>query len=80
MAKKYSNYNEDAFKKTQYVRLLDDWTYQANVRRVIRTKEEASLSEEMKPYQEKVSNWLGYEKETSYSLPWDRTFEIKINV
>lgn len=80
LAKKYSNYNEEAFKKTQYTRLLDDWAYQANARKTIRTNPDTNLAEEMKPYQEKVSNWLGYEKETTYSLPWDRTFEVKINI
>jgi len=80
LAKKYSNYNEESFKKTQYVRFLDDWAYQANARKEIRTNSDSNLSETMKPYQDKVSNWLGYEKETTYSFPWDRTFEIKINV
>ena len=79
LAKKFDKYNELAFKKSQYIRLMDDWAYQANVRKILRMKGDTkTIKEEMAPYLEKISNWLEYSVETSYSFPWDRTFEIEI--
>ena len=81
LAQKYSQYNEEAFKKVLYTRFLDDWAYQANVRKVLRQNNSTdNVEAEMKPYKEKISQWLNYEVPTTYTFPWDRTFEIKINV
>ena len=81
LAKKYNRYNENAFKRTQYVRLLDDWAYQANVRKILRSKGDTkTVNEEMQPYKEKISKWLNYDVETYYAFPWERTFEIKIEL
>ncbi|MCR4881278.1 MAG: DUF4127 family protein [bacterium] len=81
LAKKYGKYNEEAFKKTQYIRLLDDWAYQSNVRKILRSSGETkSVSDEMQPYKEKISAWLNYDIDTYYSFPWERTFEIKIEL
>ena len=81
LAQKYGVYNDDAFKKTQFIRLLDDWAYQANVRKILRSKGETkSVNKEMQPYEEKVSKWLEYTVDTEYSFPWERTFEIKIEL
>ena len=81
LAQKFDAYNDEAFKKLQYIRFLDDWAYQANVRKILRTKGDvSSVTEEMEPYRKVVSDWLKYQKETLYTFPWDRTFEIKINI
>ncbi len=79
MAKSYS---ETAFKRLQAVRLLDDWAYQANVRKKL--KEEIKsldlnyLNMEMKPYVDKVKKLLNLKNEISFSYPWSRFFEIEV--
>ena len=79
MAKSYS---ETAFKRLQTVRLLDDWAYQANVRKKL--KEEIKsldlnyLNMEMKPYVEKVKKLLNIKNEIVFSYPWNRFFEIEV--
>lgn len=81
LAKKYDLYNEDAFKKITYTRFLDDWAYQANVRKTIRTTSSMdNIQNEMQQFQNQTSAYLNYEKDTTYTFPWDRTFEIKVNV
>ena len=81
MAKSYS---ENAFKKLQTIRLLDDWAYQANIRKKI--KEEINsldlnyLNTEMQPYTEKIKKLLNIKNEISYSYPWNRFFEIEITL
>lgn len=73
LAKKY---NENAFKKLQAIRLLDDWAYQANVRQTI-TKPEPI---DMKNYEQVVSKFLDYHVDATYSYPWNRTFETEVNL
>lgn len=73
LAKKY---NEIAFKKLQAIRLLDDWAYQANVRQtLVETKDF-----EMKDFEKKVSNFLDMEVSANYTYPWNRLFEIEVNL
>ena len=73
-------YDEQAFKKLQLIRFLDDWAYQANVRSKIDSPRD--ISELMKPFADKLYNVFkntnGYQ--IKYSFPWDRTFEVKINI
>ena len=71
-------YNEDAFKKLQLIRFLDDWAYQANVRGQI--NKPCDISEMMKSYEENLLEILNLEKQASinYIYPWDRKFEIEI--
>ena len=72
------NYNENAFKKLQIIRFLDDWGYQANVRKQITNP--VDISQEMKKYETKLAHIFNYDiKEVKYSYPWQRTFEIEIN-
>jgi len=81
LAKKYELYSEEAFKKTQYIRLLDDWAYQANVRRTLREKGTTDIvAQEMQPFEEKVSAFLNVKYSPEYEFPWDRTFEVKIDI
>ncbi|MBQ2644809.1 DUF4127 family protein [bacterium] len=78
------NVSEKAFKRLQVTRLLDDWAYQANIREYIRENNIINIKEikEMfKPYEEKVFNFLNIDKlEIEYKFPWNRTFEIEINI
>lgn len=81
MAKSYS---EEAFKKLQAVRLLDDWAYQANVRKKmkdeIKKTEIDYLNVEMKPYIEKVKKLLNLKNDVCFSYPWNRFFEIEVTL
>ena len=72
------NYNEEAFKKLQLIRFLDDWAYQANVRGQI--NEPCDISELMRPFEEKLSNIFDYKKQLQpkYTYPWKRKFEVEI--
>ena len=71
-------FNEEAFKKLQMIRLLDDWAYQANVRKKINAP--TNISEFMKPFEERLFKVLKYDNSVSfnYSYPWNRKFELKI--
>ena len=80
-----SDFNEDAFKKVQLVRFLDDWAYQANVRKELKSRFETpqveALKNEMKPYEEKIINKFGLEGVSpKYSYPWNRFFEVEAEI
>lgn len=78
------NPDENAFKKLQTVRLLDDWAYQANLRKEFKRENLMDMNE--------IKNrFSGYEKEVakalkvdtskiSYFFPWDRFFEIEVKI
>lgn len=80
--KKSSSYLENSqssdynFKKLQVIRFLDDWAYQANVRQA-GTMEIGKL---MKPFEEKVFKKLGVHYNVNYSFPWNRLFEVEIEL
>lgn len=87
LAKKNKTYNELAFKKLQLIRLLDDWAFQSISRKPIReTKKDFSsaLKDEKNELDENakiISEFLDFKyKNIEYSLPWDRSFEIRIKV
>lgn len=76
-------YDENAFKRLQVTRFLDDWSYQANVRQ--KMKKESSVLDEQKLKNEMVE----YEKflfdkfdmddlQISYKFPWSRFFETEV--
>ena len=76
---KAEKYSEKAFKKLQMIRFLDDWAYQANVRKKI--GEQTDIKDLMKPYAEKLSKIFDYEINCSaitYIYPWKRKFETEI--
>ncbi len=79
-AMKYTKKQNDAFKRLQVVRLLDDWAYQANVRQELQSPDVDALSEKMKPYEDKVREFLGFGFSVRYSFPWNRLFEVKIEL
>ena len=70
------NYNDEAFKKLQFIRYLDDWAYQANVRGQI--KEPCDIKKMMEPYEEKICSKLNIMLTASYTYPWKRKFEIEV--
>ena len=72
------NYDDTAFKKLQAIRLLDDWAYQANIRGQI--TEPCDISGLMKPYEDIVSSTLEIPIQTSYIYPWNRKFEIGVEI
>lgn len=82
-----SKYNEDAFKKVQAVRFLDDWAYQANLRKLLKsrmaspdTKElKNEIKSEMLPYESVLQEKFGTDLSgVEYSFPWNRFFEVEI--
>lgn len=65
------NYDENAFKKLIMTRFLDDWAYQAHIRK---------SNEDFKPFEDKINDFLKTEyKNIKYTKPWNRTFEIEIS-
>lgn len=75
--------DEKAFKKVQSVRFLDDWAYQANVRKKLKSYLcDVSISElekEMKPFESRVSQFLNTDiSKLTYAYPWNRFFEIEV--
>ena len=72
------NYNQNAFEKLQAIRFADDWAYQANVRQTL--SEPEIIDEDMKPYTEKINNFLNknFKYSIIYPYPWNRLFEVEI--
>lgn len=78
-------YNDEAFKKLQMVRFLDDWAYQANVRKVVKQLETGLdtdiLKEKMLPYEGILNEKIDLDLENiSYDYPWHRYFEIEVEL
>ena len=73
LAKKY---NDKAFKKLQAIRLLDDWAYQANTRQML----SSTKTPDMKNFEFQVEHFLNYKINAFYSYPWNRLFEIEVNL
>lgn len=74
------NYDENAFRKLQMIRFLDDWAYQANVRKQI--EKPCDISNLMKNYEKLLLKTLNFNVYNliNYSYPWDRKFEIEVNI
>ena len=86
-ALKDNKYNEKAYKKLQFIRLMDDYIYQAIIRKPIREygqNFEEKLKEkedELNQYSLKIAKYLDFHyQKISYSLPWQRSFEKRIEV
>ena len=72
-----NKYSEKAFKKLQLIRFLDDWAYQANVRQQIK---EPKILDEMKPFENELKKVFNIDFKTTYSFPWNRLFEIEVQI
>ena len=86
-AKKEGMFNEKAHKKLLITRFLDDWGYQANVRKIIQKREDKNFIEELelnldkfKSFEDKIKNFTKEDFNVKYILPWKRSFEIEIEV
>lgn len=78
-----NNPDEAAFKKVQAVRFLDDWAYQANVRKALKLRFDKpnieALKTLMQPFEKTLQEKTGLDLTTTkYSYPWNRFFEIEI--
>ena len=62
------------------MRLLDDWAYQANVRQMLSSPDTEKITELMKPYEKRVAKFLGIDIRAKYSFPWNRLFEVEIEL
>ena len=75
----------EAFKKVQAVRFLDDWAYQANVRKKLKSVLKEPDTDRLKSEMQNFETVLGSKfkmdlKNTSYSYPWHRFFEVEITL
>lgn len=80
-----NNPDEAAFKKVQAVRFLDDWAYQANVRKALKSRFDKpdieALKTLMQPFEKILQEKTGLDLSTTkYSYPWNRFFEIEVSV
>ena len=73
-------YNKDNFRKLQITRLLDDWAYQANVRQKLKKPDPEKCKELMIPFEKKVFELTGVKFNTKYSFPWNRLFEVEVEL
>lgn len=87
LAQKNGSYNDNAFKKLMFIRLLDDWAYQAEIRKFVResgldfTQALKAKEQEFKNYEKIIANYLDFDyNNVNYTLPWDRSFEAEIDV
>lgn len=69
-------YDDNAFKKVQMIRFLDDWAYQANIRQTLDKPQD--IKDKMKPYEEKISEILNIQIKNNYIYPWNRLFEVEV--
>jgi hypothetical protein len=85
ISKKNRGGGKKEFKKILFIRLLDDWAYQSEVRQKIRNltnKADINLLKEfLKPYILDLAKKLRVdENKINLSFPWDRTFEVEIEL
>ncbi len=72
-------YNENEFKKLQFIRFADDWAYQANVRQILKTtKNKKQIKELMSGYEKEINKFLNTKFSAEYSYPWNRFFEVEV--
>ena len=78
-------YNDKAFRKLQLTRFLDDWAYQANVRKYLKmtakTLDLDKLKNTISPFEMLVNKVFktNYQNIT-YEFPWRRYFEIEVDI
>ncbi len=82
---KAKNPDKKAFKRLQLIRFLDDWAYQANIRNEIRNNSDNLKNNIVKEKMVKYENILSgkfniNQKNIKYYFPWNRFFEVGINI
>ena len=71
-------FNQDAFKRLQVTRFLDDWAYQANVRQTLSEPSIDKLTTGMKEFEKVVEEVLNTKINVKYIYPWERLFEVEV--
>jgi len=81
MSKQPAKRTEEALRHCLFVRLADDWAYQAIARRKLSSPVDSkSLYRLMEENLRRIARALEYDPpELSVSLPWQRTFEIEVS-
>lgn len=71
---------ENFAKESLFVRLMDDWAYQTQVRPQLKGQASTDKLEKlMQPYAKQLAKALEYEpSELKFSFPWNRTFEVEL--
>ncbi len=79
--------DERLHKSMMFLRFMDDWAYQTQVRpeitsdKVVQLTREEVLNQLMIKYAARVARALNFGfGSTTYSLPWQRTFEVEISL
>ena len=77
--------NREAFDILQLTRFLDDWAYQANVRKEIRDNDEnlknGIVKQKMQSFEEKLVKAFALKNiDIEYKFPWNRFFETEIDI
>ena len=81
--KNYSLLTKDysqKFIQLQLIRFLDDWAYQANVRQMLDEPDTQEIKKLMKPFEDRIFEKFGVEYNVNYSFPWNRLFEVEIEL
>ena len=85
LALQNNSYNDSAFKKIQFIRFADDWLYQTKYRKFVRENEPNfkhaldNIASKMSEDTKSISEFLDfYPQKLNYSLPWNRSFEVRI--
>lgn len=77
-----NRFSQDAFKKVQMIRFLDDWAYQSIVRQALKKLSERpdvrQLKKLMLPFEKKLNKLLGINLDFKYKFPWKRFFEVEV--
>lgn len=78
-------YNDKAFKKLQVIRFIDDWAYQANVRKYLKMNAKFLdidvLKNTITPFENLVNKmFLTKFENITYEFPWQRYFEIRVDL
>jgi hypothetical protein len=70
------------YKQCLFIRLTDDWAYQARVRSMLKGPASPDVLQSlMKPYLERICQALNFYPEQFHLMhPWQRTFEIEVNM
>lgn len=76
----YNRTNNEEFNRLEVTRFLDDWAYQANVRKQLEKPDMKMCKTLMKPYEDKICKIFNSRYDISYNFPWERLFEIEINI